>query len=72
MKKFYSSIICTLFLLFSANGLFAQENTEIDLNQNVIIEQCLTFAPLLEKIPNEILEQNTEYCILKQETFFKF
>jgi len=72
MKKFYYSIICTLFLLFSANCLFAQENTEIDLNQNVIIEQCLTFAPLLEKIPVEILQQNTEYYILNQETFFKF
>lgn len=72
MKKIYFSIICTFLLFFSANSLFAQENIKIDLNQNEIIRQCLTFAPLVEKIPTEIKQQNTKYYILDHGTFFNF
>lgn len=72
MKKIYFLIVFSTLLFFSANSTFAQESIEIDFNQDEIIRQCLTFAPLVEKIPAEIKQQNTKYYIFNHESFFNF
>ncbi|MBU1014581.1 MAG: hypothetical protein KKG99_16400 [Bacteroidetes bacterium] len=69
MKNFYFLIVFTTLILFSANSLFAQQriNTE-----DKIIESCLTFPPLLEKIPTMVKEQIMEYLILDHGVEFQF
>lgn len=68
MKKFYFLIICTI-LILPTNNILAQENAT---NEDEIIEACLTFQPLMEKIPSPVKEQITEYFILNQEGFLNF
>lgn len=69
MKKFYFLIVCTTLILFSGSSVFAQENID---TENKIIESCLTFTPLMEKLPASVKEQITEYFILDHGIEFQF
>ena len=71
-QKIVNAIIIVL-IIFTQN-LTAQNVLNQDLkrsNQIQLIEQCLTFQPLKDKIPVEVQTKNSKYSILNQEIEFK-
>lgn len=75
MKKTPKLKLVVLLVMFvtGSMSLIAQQEAEpstLHSNQDEIIEQCLSFRPLVQKIPSEVLARMTEYEILNSGIAF--
>ena len=76
MKKTPQLKLLVLLVMFvtGSMSLIAQQDVKpctMHSDQDQIIEQCLSFRPLVQKIPNEVLARITEYEILDSGIAFK-